>query len=122
MKYAQRSLKRQKQKQIKMTNYEAIIGNLYPYDVDENLILKACIDNDLIETDEYSKDMAESVARVSIDVLSHLISLSSESDSGFSLSYNVDNLKERICAIAKKHGLADVAEQFDSRPTVYIMS
>lgn len=105
-----------------MTNYEAIIGNLYPYDVDENLILKTCIDNDLIETDEYSRDMAESVARVSIDVLSHLISLSSESDSGFSLSYNVDKLKDRICSIAKKHGFADVAEQFDSRPTVYIMS
>ena len=93
-----------------MTNYEAIIGNLYPYDVDENLILKACI------------DMSESVARVSIDILSHLISLSSESDSGYSLSYNVDRLKDRICSIAKKHGLADIAEQFDSRPTVYIMS
>lgn len=105
-----------------MTNYEAIIGNLYPYDVDENLILKACIDNDLIKEDEYSKDMAESVARVSIDILLHLISLSSESDSGYSLSYNVDKLKDRICTIAKKYGLADIAEQFDSRPTVYIMS
>lgn len=105
-----------------MTNYEAIIGNLYPYDVDENLILKACIDNDLIQEDEYSKDMAVSVARVSIDILSHLISLSSESDSGYSLSYNVDKLKDRICSIAKKHGLADIAEQFDSMPTVYIMS
>lgn len=105
-----------------MTNYEAIIGNLYPYDVDEDLILKACIDNDLIQEDEYSKDIAVSVARVSIDILSHLISLSSESDSGYSLSYNVDKLKDRICSIAKKHGLVDIAEQFDSRPTVYIMS
>lgn len=105
-----------------MTNYDAIIGNLYPYDVDDNLILKACIDNDLIETDEYSMDMAEHVARVSIDILSHLISLSSESDSGFSLSYNVDKLKERLCFIANKYGIAGVAEQFDSRPKVYIMS
>lgn len=105
-----------------MTNYEAIIGNLYPYDVDENLIQKVCIDNDLYPTDEYSKDMVESVAMVSIDILANLISLSSESDSGYSLSYNVDKLKDRICAIARKHGFADIAEQFDSRPKVYIMS
>lgn len=105
-----------------MLNYEAIIGNLYPYDVDDNLIHKACIDNDILPSDEYSKDMAEAVAKVSIDILSHLISLSSESDSGYSLSYNVDALKERILSIAKRYGIDDVAKEFDKQPKVYIMS
>lgn len=105
-----------------MTNYEAIIGNLYPYDVDENLIQKACIDNNVSPEDSYAVEDRELIARVSIDILYNLISLSSESDSGFSLSYNVDKLKERICYLAKRNGLADIAEEFESKPKVYIMS
>lgn len=105
-----------------MLNYEAIIGNLYPYDVDENLINKACIDNDVEPNDEYSIINKEKIARVSIDILISLITLSSESDSGYSLSYNVDKLKDRICFLAKKNGFADIAEEYDQRPKVYILS
>lgn len=105
-----------------MLNYEAIIGNLYPYDVDENLINKACIDNDVEPNDEYSINNKEKIARVSIDILINLITLSSESDSGYSLSYNVDKLKDRICFLAKKNGLDGIAEEYDQRPKVYILS
>lgn len=104
-----------------MRNYEAIIGGLYPYDVDENLIHKVCVDNGVSEDDEYSLDAKKSIAKVCIDILINLISLSSESDSGFSLSYNVDKLKERICFIARSNGLLDIAEQYNATPMVYIM-
>lgn len=105
-----------------MRNYEAIIGGLYPYDVDESLIHKACIDNGVSEDDEYTLDAKVSIAKVCIDILINLISLSSESDSGFSLSYNVDKLKELICFIARSNGLQDIAKQYDASPVVYIMS
>lgn len=105
-----------------MLIHDAIIGNLYPYDVDENLILKACIDNDVLPDEEYHSGAKVSIAKVSIDILSNLISLSSESDSGYSLSYNVDKLKERILSIAKSNGLADIANEYDNKPKVYIMS
>lgn len=100
---------------------DAIIGSLYPYDVDDSLILKACIDNDVSLDDTYSAKHKEIVARVSIDVLVNLISLSSESDSGYSLSYNVDKLKERICSIAKSNGFADIADEYNNKPMVYII-
>lgn len=105
-----------------MLIHDAIIASLYPYDVDENLILKACVDNDILTDDEYHPESKESVARATIDILSNLISLSSESDSGYSLSYNVDKLKERILFIAKSNGLADIVNEYDSKPKVYIMS
>lgn len=105
-----------------MLIHDAIIANLYPYDVDENLILKACVDNDILTDDEYHPESKEYVARATIDILSNLISLSSESDSGYSLSYNVDKLKERILFIAKSNGLADIVNEYDSKPKVYIMS
>lgn len=105
-----------------MLIHDAIVSNLYPYDVDENLILKACIDCDVFPEDEYSVEARESVARATIYILANLISLSSESDSGYSLSYNVDKLKERICFIARSNGLADIADEYDNKPKVYIIS
>ena len=37
-----------------MTNYEAISARLYPYNVDDNLIVVACVDAGLGQEDEYS--------------------------------------------------------------------
>lgn len=105
-----------------MLIHDAIIGNLYPYDVDDNLILKACIDRDVNPWDEYSSELKPVVASICIEILVNLVSLSSESDSGYSLSYNVDKLKERICFIAKSNGFADIADEYDVKPKVFIMS
>ena len=44
--------------------------------------------------------------------------LSSESDSGYSLSYSSEGLKKRIVSIAKENGLTDIAEEFTDAPTV----
>lgn len=104
-----------------MLIHDAIIGNLYPYDVDENLILKVCIDYDVSPEDVYLFETKEVVARVSIEILANLLSLSSESDSGYSLTYNADKLKERICFIARSNGLADIVDEYDSKPKVYII-
>lgn len=95
-----------------MTNFEAIIGSIYPYAVDEALILKTCVDLDIDVDKEYTLQDRESVARATIGILLNLITLSSESKDGSSMSYNADNIKERIYNIASFNGFADIAEQY----------
>lgn len=101
-----------------MTNYEAISAAIYPYDVDENLIQKSCIDLDLDPDVAYQRSSKPNVAKASISVLRNLISLSNESNGGYSLSYDANKLKERIYNIAKENGLADIAEEFEQKPQI----
>lgn len=101
-----------------MTNYDAISAAIYPYDVDENLIRKVCIDLDVDADAVYRKESKTSVAQAAISILRNLISLSSEGDSGFSLSYDTDKLRDRISTIAKENGLTDIAEEFNQKPQI----
>lgn len=101
-----------------MTNYDAISAAIYPYDVDENLIKKSCIDLDLDADLAYQRSSKSDVAKASISVLRNLISLSSEGNGGYSLSYDANKLKERIYNIAKENGLADIAEEFNQKPQI----
>ena len=103
-----------------MNQSEAIVSCVYPYDVDPSLIEKLCIDHYVDPLEEYSASDKEKVARVAIDVLRCLISLSSENNQGYSLSYNVDKLKDRIHTIAKFNGFTDIAEEFNVKPKVFI--
>lgn len=101
-----------------MTNYEAISASLYPYNVDDFLIEKACIDEGLSSDGEYVRDNRTSVAKVTISILRKLVVLSSESNGGYSLSYDTGKLKERIFDIATENGMDDVAEEFDTRSRI----
>ena len=101
-----------------MTNFEAISARLYPYNVDDNLIAVACLDAELKTEDEYATGNKVSVAKASIDVLKQLIVLSSESNGGYSLGYDTDELRRRIHDIAKDNGLTDIADEFNATPTV----
>ena len=101
-----------------MTTLEAIIGSLYPYAVDEALILKTCVDLDINEADEYETTLREKVARATIHILQNLATLSSENNGGRSASYDVAQLKNRIYCIASFHGLSDVVAEFDTRTRI----
>ncbi|MBO5217528.1 MAG: hypothetical protein J6B41_07285 [Alistipes sp.] len=94
---------------------DAITAQLYPYEVDMLLIEKACIDNEMTAAEEYFADMKQGVAKATITVLRHLIVLQSESNGGYSLSYDIEALKERIYNLAKDNGLTDIAEEYDRR-------
>ena len=91
---------------------------LYPYDVEPMLVQKHCIDNNIIDDDEYDATLKAEIARITIAILNNLLVLSSESDSGYSLSYSSEGLKKRIVSIAKENGLTDIAEEFNDRPSV----
>ena len=101
-----------------MTNFEAISARLYPYNVDENLSAVPCLDAELKTEDEYATGNKVSVAKASIDVLKQLIVLSSESNGGYSLGYDTDELRRRIHDIAKDNGLTDIADEFNATPTI----
>ena len=101
-----------------MTNFEAISARLYPYNVDDNLIAVACLDAELKTEDEYATGNKVSVAKALIDVLKQLIVLSSESNGGYSLGYDTDELRRRIHDIAKDNGLTDIADEFNATPTI----
>ena len=101
-----------------MTNLDAISAMLYPYDVEPMLVQKHCIDLDVVGEDEYASTNKTEIAKITIAILRNLIVLTSESDSGYSLSYSSEGLKKRIVSIAKENGLTDIAEEFTDAPTV----
>lgn len=101
-----------------MKNFEAISASLYPYDVDPFLKEKACIDEGIDTQADYTVTDKISVAKATIAILRNLIVLASESNGGYSLSYNTDGLKEHIFYLAKENGLTDIAEEFDTRSRI----
>ena len=101
-----------------MTNLEAISASLYPYDVDQFLKEKACIDEGIDAQADYTATDKISVAKAAIAIMQNLIVLMNESDGGYSLSYNTDGLKEHIFYLAKENGLTDIAEEFDTRSRI----
>lgn len=101
-----------------MTNFDAISARLYPYNVDDSLVAIACLDAGLGTDDEYGAASKPLVVRAAIDILKQLIVLSSESNGGYSLGYNVEELRRRIHALAKDNGLTDVADEFNPIPTI----
>lgn len=104
-----------------MTNHDAIVSSLYPYDVDDSLIEKVCIDYDLDDCDDYCVAYRETVARVTVTILTQMLkSISSESNNGYSLSYSEDGLRERIYSIAKYNGFNDIVEEYNPKPQVFI--
>ena len=104
-----------------MAVFDAISARLYPYNVDDNLITIACTDAEMSVKDEYTPCYRISVAKAAIDVLKQLIVLSSEGNGGYSLGYDTDMLRKRICALAKDNGLTDIAAEFDPEPQIFFM-
>jgi hypothetical protein len=105
-----------------MTKFEAISASLYPYDVDPFLKEKACIDEGIDAQADYTATDKVSVAKAAIAILRNLIVLLSESNGGYSLSYDTDGLKERIFKLAKDNGLTDIADEFDTRSKIIDIS
>lgn len=104
-----------------MTNFEAILARLYPYKVDDALIVIACTDAGITAQDEYVADNKTAVAKAAIDCIKQLIVLTAESIGGCSLSYETQKLGQRIYTLAKDNGLADIAQEFNPSPQVFFM-
>lgn len=105
-----------------MTNLEAVKSVLYPYDVDENLIAKTMIDNNLLEDEIYGKEQKFDVAKIAIEILLQLVVLSSESNNGYSLSYSIEGLQQRIVSLAKENNLSDMLQDLSFTSSIRDMT
>lgn len=101
-----------------MTNFQAISAELYPYSVDDELIDKVCIDTDMDAMANYVQTQKIVVAKAVIVILEKLISLSSENNGGYALTYDVNSLRERIYTLASDNGLTDIAGKYNNEPSV----
>mgnify|MGYP001629982962 CR=1 FL=1 len=101
-----------------MTNFEAISAELYPYNVDDSVIRKACINCTLDPEGSYHPSNDVGIAKSTIKILQMLICLASEGNGGYSLGYDADKLKERIFILASDNGLSDIADEFDIRSSI----
>lgn len=100
-----------------MTIFEAISAKVYPYDVDKNVILDACAEEEINSSETYIKSVHKvSVIKAAIYVLRALLVLSSEGNNGYSLSYDKDSLEKRIAYLAKDIDQADTVS--DLRPKI----
>ncbi|HRY32108.1 MAG TPA: hypothetical protein P5531_03980 [Bacteroidales bacterium] len=89
-----------------MTILQAVEGELSPYTVDSNAISKVLVDNELSAGDPYTVNDKVAVAIVTVTLLRSLLSLSSESQGGYSQAYDRVGLQKRIDAIVDDNGLA----------------
>lgn len=89
-----------------MTNLEAIKATIEPFTVGSNAIEKTLIDLDMSAHSVYTSANKQAIAKASISVLQGCLALASESQGGFSQSYNIEGLKLKIESISKENGIS----------------
>lgn len=91
-----------------MTIEQAIKARLYPYTLPDASIELMAENHGLDIEDDYSKDEHEiTLARIEIEGLWQLITLSKEQDNGSTQEYNVKLIEKRIRRVAGLYGLDD---------------
>ncbi len=100
-----------------MTILEAVISEITPYTVEVLVVQKAILDHSLVETDTYTATNVQKteVAKCAVTVLKKMISMTSESEGGFTVQYDVNALQKRISDITSEYGLSS---SFLAGPTV----
>ena len=88
-----------------MTNIDALTAELHPFTVDGIVIEKSLLDNGLTGMDTYSAILTGVIATCAVKILTDLLSLASESEGGFSQSYDKNGLEQKINSIVKNNGL-----------------
>lgn len=91
-----------------MTIEQAIKARLYPYTLPDTSIELLAENQGLDWEDDYDKDEHEAIcAKMEIEALWQLITLSKEQDSGSSQEYDIKLLLERIKRVARKYNISD---------------
>lgn len=88
-----------------MTNKEAIIASLQITGYSDSAIEKALLDSGLNGGDSYETINAKSIDLAAIDVLQGMLSVSSVSEGGYSVSYSTAGIKARLEYLSAKNGL-----------------
>jgi len=101
-----------------MTNYEAAKADLLQYTASKASIQKRMLDAGIDPDGTYSVASKRDIAKVVIDILRGLLSLSSESEGGFSQSYNRKGLEDYIKSYANENDLAELVSDLSDNYNV----
>lgn len=82
-------------------------------------LMSAKVSPDTVVTAENYTELEPKLELAAIPVLQSLLSVSSTSEGGFSISTNLNGIKERLLFLATKHGLTDIVSQL--KPSVPII-
>lgn len=99
-----------------MNILEALIAECEPFTVDTKLLMKSLVDIELIPTDIYAANDNVKVSECAAKVLSQFLVLNSESEGGFSQSFNQTHLKDRIEILCSQAGVD--ASKYIQKPTI----
>lgn len=99
-----------------MTILEAVKAKVRPYPIQHTSIEVVSIDEGVNINEEYSQQRKSVVNRVVIQLLKQLLSTASISQSGASLSFDTDALKNRISTLMQEEGL-DASNYVDNKVT-----
>lgn len=94
-----------------LTKFEALLGELEPYNPKSVTIKKALADAGVtdVEASYDAQTDKRNIAVAAVKVLSKMLALSSESIGKSSSGYSVEGLRQRINALCKENGL-DVSD------------
>ena len=107
---------------VKIPKLETFIRIVEVLDVSADVLIRDSVASaSHVADDELCKKLSQLTPgqkKAAIDILKQLIVLASESNGGYSIRYNVEELRRRIHDLAKDNGLTDIADEFNLQPTV----
>lgn len=98
-----------------MTNKEALIAVLR-VNIPDNSLVKALLDNDVTDSETYTKTKEKSIDLCAIDLLAGLLSEPDVSEGGYSIKYDRAAVQKQLLFLAKKHNVTDIIQQYS--PTI----
>lgn len=93
-----------------MTILEALLAECDPFTPSRNLAIRALTKQELAYTDTAASDDDTLIATAAVDILSRMLVVTSESEGGFSQSYDKAALRNRI---------QQLCAQYDIDPSAY---
>lgn len=95
---------------------EALIAECEPFSPDSRLLKKSLIDVGLSEDSDYTVAINNKIREAAVLVLSKLVVLTSESESGFGQSFDGEMLKNRVNVLCAQIGID--ASKYLNLPTI----
>ncbi len=100
-----------------MTILEALYAEVDPFSPSRNLAIRALEKVELTYTDTADSDDDTLIATAAVDVLSRMLVVTSESEGGFSQSYDKAAIRSRIQQLCSQYGID--ASAYVTGPAIY---
>lgn len=85
-----------------MTNKEALLAVVQVANIPDNSLVKALMDAEILDTDEYEINLADDIDLVAIDVLQGLLSQPDIQEGGYKITFDRAAIAKRLGFLADK--------------------